>query len=148
MARRPSEYLLATSIALNDTLSFLPSALTRLNKITLANFKLSFASKNVTWGVGTLTYGASVALDFSAEAIQTLSLTGDVELTTSNRSAGRRLEVRLVADGTPRTLTIPAWKWVGGAAPASLAAGKTGVLQLRCFGANDTDIVASYLVES
>ena len=38
-------------------------------------------------------------------------------------------------------------KWVGAAAPATLAANKVALLHLWCFGPNDSDVVARYLAE-
>lgn len=102
--------------------------------------------KNLQHQVATLTYAASVALDFNAAGLQSVSLTGNVTFTTANRTAGRSLAVRIVADGSSRTFVFPAWKFVGAAAPASIAASKTAVLSLTCFGAADTDIIAAYAV--
>lgn len=95
----------------------------------------------------TLTYAASVALDFDASALQTVSLTGNITFTTSNRGAGKRLRVRVVADGSTRNYTFPGWKFIGGSAPASIAANKTALLTLTGFGANDSDVTAEYAVE-
>lgn len=98
----------------------------------------------------TITYGASVALDFAAldSQYRTISLTGNLELTTSNLANGRSLVLRLVADATERTLTFPIdWKFVG-TKPATIAASKTAVLSLTAFGAANTDIVAAYAVQS
>jgi hypothetical protein len=45
-----------------------------------------------------------------------------------------------------RTLTFPAWKFVG-AKPSDQAASKIGILTITAFGTADTDIVAAYAVE-
>ena len=61
---------------------------------------------------------------------------------------GSRLELRILCDGTARNMTWPAgWKFVGAAAPASIAANKTALLHLWAFGLADTDVVAQYIVE-
>lgn len=96
---------------------------------------------------GTLTYAASVALDFDSNSMQTVSLTGAITFTTSNKAAGRRKLVRIVCDGTGRAFTFPGWKFVGAAAPASIAASKTAILLLDCFGTSESDVVARYHVE-
>lgn len=97
-----------------------------------------------------ITYGASVALDMSAldGQVRTISLTGNLELTTSNRATGRTVTLRLIADSTQRTLTFPAgWVFIG-SKPANIAASKTGVLSLTFFGSADTDCVAAWGVQA
>lgn len=112
-------------------------------------------SGNVTFGSAanytpsTVTYAGTTNLDLLSNAIQIITLTGDVTLTTSNKAAGRSLLLRLVASGGTRSFTaLPDWVWVGGTAPTSLASGKTALLSLTSFGTADTDIVAAYAVES
>jgi len=106
------------------------------------------SSLNVQHGVETIVYGASVGIDFSTEAYKTVSLTGDIEFTTSNLAAGRSVSVHIVSDGTPRSFTLPAgWKFIGDAAPASIAANKVGVLSLTAFGTTDSTVVAAYAEE-
>jgi hypothetical protein len=96
-----------------------------------------------------LAYAATVNLNFRAFGGKRLALAGNVTFTTSNLGFGRELLVRLVADGSARTLAFPAgWKFVGGAAPASLAANKTALLRLWSFNTTDADVLAHYLVES
>lgn len=94
-----------------------------------------------------LTYAASLALNMESSGIQTVDLTGDITFTTSNRGTGKRLLVKIKADGSLRNFTFPAWIFVGAAAPASIVANKTALLTLESFGSNDTDIVARYLEE-
>lgn len=97
-----------------------------------------------------IAYGASVALDMSAldGQVRTISLTGNLELTTSNRATGRTVTLRLIADSTQRTLTFPAgWVFIG-SKPANIAASKTGVLSLTFFGSADTDCVAAWGVQA
>jgi hypothetical protein len=115
------------------------------------------ATGAVIWWAGTkfavraadaaVTYAGTTNLDLQGAAQQRIALTGDVTITTSNRAAGVALRVILQADGTPRNLTWPAWRWVGGTSPASLAASKVAVLELWARGSADTDIVARWSVE-
>jgi len=98
----------------------------------------------------TLTYAGSVAVDFStgAPTMQTITLTGNLTLTTSGLAAGRCKLIRLVGDGSIRTLTLPAgWKFLNGAAPVSLAANKTAELFLRSWSTADANVIAYYGVE-
>ncbi len=112
---------------------------------------LSGADKSKLDGAtASLTYAASVALDFDPALAQskTLALTGNVTFTTSNRGAGRSLTVLINSDASIRTFTFPAgWKWLGSAPPPSLAAGKYAVLSISSWGSADTDTIAAYAAE-
>lgn len=94
----------------------------------------------------TLAYAASTDLNLNDSEEMTVTLAGNITFTTSNRAAGRRQVVRIVCDGSLRTLTFPAWVFVG-STPANIAASKTALLKLICYGTNDTDIVAEYSVQ-
>jgi hypothetical protein len=95
----------------------------------------------------TLTYAGTTDIDFNSAAnIRTLSLTGDVTFTTSNKAAAKSRVIRILSDGTIRNFTFPAWKFQG-TAPTTIAAGKTAMLSLLAFGTADTDILAGYTVE-
>jgi hypothetical protein len=96
-----------------------------------------------------ITYAASVALDLAVldGQYRTISLTGDLTLTTSNLATGRTVVIRIIADASQRTLTFPAdWKFLG-TKPANIAASKTGVLSLTFFGTLDSDCVAAWGVQ-
>lgn len=98
----------------------------------------------------TLTYAATVDLDMTAlaGAFRTITLTGNITFTTSNRSAGEMVTLRIICDGTQRTLTFPVgWRFIG-PKPANIAASKVAVLTVMLFGTADTDGVAAYGVES
>lgn len=97
-------------------------------------------------------YAASIALNFSntggGSNLRSVTLAGNLTLTTTGLSVGLQFMLRIVSDGSLRTLTFPAgWKFVGAAAPANIAASKVGILQLRAFGPTDSDVVARWLVE-
>ena len=101
-------------------------------------------------GYGTITYAAQATLDFAALAGQmnTISLTGNLELLASNLANGREVQLRLVCDSTQRNLTFPVnWKFVG-TKPANIAASKVAILSLAAFGTTDADVVAAYAVQS
>lgn len=98
-----------------------------------------------TPGTGLGTTG-TVNLDMTAlnDTLQSIALSGNITFTTSNRGAGKHVTIKLSAAST-RTLTFPGtWVFIGAAAPASLAAGKTAVLSILGWGSNDSDIVAAY----
>ena len=95
-----------------------------------------------------IVYAASVNLDFNAVAHKRIDLAGNLSLTATNIDYGKSLLLRLAADGSARTLSFPpGWKFVGSAAPASLAANKTALLTLDCFGTTEAGVIARYQVE-
>jgi hypothetical protein len=99
---------------------------------------------------GTITYSATVTLDFAARnrRIDTISLTGALELLSSNLANGQEVRLRLVCDATERALTFPTdWKFVG-TKPSTLAASKVAILSLASFGTTNADVVAAYAVQS
>lgn len=101
-------------------------------------------------GYGTIAYASQVTLDFTTRdrQINTISLTGNLELLTSNLANSREVRLRLVCDGTQRTLTFPTdWKFVG-TKPANIAASKVAILSLAAFGTTNADVVAAYAVQS
>jgi hypothetical protein len=96
-----------------------------------------------------LTYALTTNLDLAALGgqVRTITLTGALTFTTSNRVAGRTVVLRLIPGASSRTLTFPAdWAFVS-AKPASLAANKTAVLSLTFFGTADADCVAAYAAQ-
>jgi hypothetical protein len=80
--------------------------------------------------------------------LSSISLTGNLSFSLSNITAGFKCEVRIKSDGSVRNLTFPAgWVFIGSAAPASIAASKTGILELWCLGTTDADVVARWTVQ-
>lgn len=97
-----------------------------------------------------ITYGASIQLEFAttAKTTQTITLTGDLTLTTANLASGRCKFLRLVGHTSEVDLAFPAgWKFVNSAAPSTLAANKVALLFLLAFGTTDAAVVASYAVQ-
>jgi hypothetical protein len=114
------------------------SGLTTTDRAAFANVKAAHS---------TLTYAATTNIDMDGDGFQTVTLTGNITFTTSNRAAGRSRTVRIIGDASPRTLSFPSWKFVGAVAPTSLAAGKVLILTVTLFGSADTDGVAACAVE-
>lgn len=95
-----------------------------------------------------LAYSATPALNVAGALVQTLALTGNATFTTSNLTAGADLRVVITADASLRTLTFPAgWKFVGSAAPANIAASKTGILEILSTSGADSGVIAKWSVE-
>lgn len=91
----------------------------------------------------------AITFDFNQEQfIDINTLQAALTIASANLAAGRWLHVRIVCDGTLRNLTFPGgWVFVGSAAPASIAASKTGLLSLRSYGTTDANVVATWLVQ-
>lgn len=96
----------------------------------------------------TISYSSEVELDFNVYNVETISLTGNIEFTTTNRGEGKQKIVRLICDGTARSLEFPAdWVFIGYGRPSQIAISKTAILSLYCFGSDEEDIIAAYSVE-
>jgi hypothetical protein len=94
-----------------------------------------------------VTSSANISLDCSRRTLD-LTLTHNTTFTTSNLAAGRTLNLRILTDASIRTFVWPAgWIWVGGTAPGSQAASKSGLLALQIWGASDSSVQAAYAVQ-
>lgn len=88
----------------------------------------------------------TVNLDLAAltGTVQTIAATGNITFTTSNRVAGRWLELRIAGNGASRTITWPAgWVAFGAALPTTVAAAGVLRVTISCLGTADTNIDAS-----
>jgi hypothetical protein len=95
-----------------------------------------------------LTYASGINLNFQTFGGKRLTLAGNVTFSATGHLYGAYIVMRIVGDGTNRTLGFPAgWKFVGTAAPATINANKSALLQLWCFGTSDSDVIAQYAVE-
>jgi len=95
--------------------------------------------------------GATRDIDFDGSANQTITLSLNTTLTTSNRATAsgevKIVDVVLTCDASIRTLAFPAgWRWLT-AIPASIAANKKAILSLRSTGTSDADVIAAYVEE-
>lgn len=99
--------------------------------------------------ISALSYGSgTVTLDFTSNNLQTLALTGNLTLNTSNLASGRAKQVLITADSSARTLTFPSWIWLGSTAPASIAASKTALLTLISTSTTDGAVYATWVVQN
>lgn len=103
-----------------------------------------FAPATRTVGTGLSTSG-TVDLDMAAlhGTIQTITATGTITFTTSNRAAGREVTLVIAAGGSSRTLAWPSWLAVGEAMPTSLASGKTLVASVTFTDTTDAAAIAA-----
>ena len=99
--------------------------------------------------VKVLTYDASPTLDFHDGVSQTMTISGAIALDTTNRGSGKFLTLRVVDNGSGQNITYASgWKWLSDSGPSTIAASKTGILSLTCYGTAESDIVAVWAVES
>lgn len=87
--------------------------------------------------------------DFNTKFLHTVTISGNITgWNTSNRGNGKMIDVKVTASGGPHTIVFNAnWKFVG-VKPSAIAAGKTAMLSIRCFGTTEADIIASWSVET
>jgi hypothetical protein len=91
-----------------------------------------------------ITYASTVTLDMAAlnDQVRVVNVTGPLTLAMSNLAVGQRLTLRLVIDGTDRTLTVPGWRRYG-YNNTTLKAGKAYRFAFEVFGttnANEVDL--------
>lgn len=113
---------------------------------TIGGIRTRLSTQVIGTGLGTT---GTVNLDLAAitGTLQTITASGDITFTTSNRAAGRSFELRIAAGGSTRTLAWPAgWVAFGAALPTSLASGAVLRVAVACRGTADTDIDASAAV--
>jgi hypothetical protein len=98
---------------------------------------------------GTIPYAAQVTLNFATlnGSMRTITLTGALELLTSNLAAGRELQLLLVAGAAQRTLTFPAqWRFLS-AVPANVPANRECLLSLGSYGTTNAEVRAIAAVQ-
>lgn len=96
------------------------------------------------------TYASSIEISFALDThwMPRLALTGNITFTSSGWLFGCYKRIKISSDGSVRTFTFPAnWKFIGAAAPASIAANKVGILELWCDGTAETDVMARWTVQ-
>ena len=101
-------------------------------------------TKNVRHNISTCT----TTLDFDNDQLQYISISADTTFAdASNTGTGNTKTVKIICDGTLRTLAFPsAWRFVG-TKPTDIAASKIGILTLTCFAAGQANVTAAYAVE-
>ena len=128
----------STDYAREDHVHALPAVMTT-----------SAAGLQAATGFGTITYAASVALNLAEldGEVNTITLTGNLELTTSNLANGRRTGLRLIAGASSRTLTFPVdWQFVS-SKPATLPANKVARMTIECHGSSNASVIAGISIQ-
>jgi hypothetical protein len=94
------------------------------------------------------TSATATTLDFAQDQLQTISISVNTTFATTGVAIGKSKTIKILNNATLHTLAFPAgWKFVG-AKPTDIAASKTAILTVTCFGSADADIVAAYAVEA
>lgn len=106
-------------------------------------------AERMYWILQTRTYAATMSHDIRNDNyLSTISLTGNLTFSLANITAGFKCEVRIKSDGSIRNLAFPVgWVFIGSAVPATIAASKTGLLEIWCYGTTDADVVARWTVQ-
>jgi len=91
----------------------------------------------------------TVNLDMAAldGTYQTISMTGNITFTTSNRAAARQVTIKLIPGGSARTLTWPSWISLQGDLPTTLASGKVAVFTVVFWDTTDAAATAACSVQ-
>jgi hypothetical protein len=104
--------------------------------------------KSTRYSINNHAYAATIDinLDGTLPDYRSVTLTGNLELTVSNKAAGRWFTIILIGDGSDRTLTLPWTKYMNQAEPTSLAANKTAALTVLYLDGTDANAVVNYAV--
>ena len=99
-----------------------------------------------------LSYASTLAVNMQDTGFQTVTLTGNVTISTQNRALNggpvRSVALKILCDGTDRTLAFAAGMKFVGSKPNQIVANKTGILSLTSYGPNEADTLAAWAVES
>ena len=99
---------------------------------------------NIVHDISTTT----VALDFSADQLDTITVSATATFTCATYIAGASKTIKILDSGSGQTLAFPAgWKFVG-TKPTAIVASKTGILTLTCFSTTEASVVAAYAEEA
>lgn len=97
----------------------------------------------------TIAYASSIAVDFSGSPELWTVIGGDIALTSSGLAAGFGVTYR-IDNGTATNCNVilPAsWRKISGATTNILASGAIGLLAVKSYAANDTNVVCTWASE-
>lgn len=93
----------------------------------------------------TLTWASTSSFSFD-RPLQVLWMTGDTNVVSSNRTAGKKTEILVYGDEVSRSFTYPAWTWLNPGPPTGgIDAYMGGLLKLTCFGSSESNILAHFI---
>jgi hypothetical protein len=97
--------------------------------------------------IATTAYAGTVVLDFGSQAYSTITLTGNLFLSTTGMVAGRGISARLIGDVSDRTLSFAGGIRFIGTRPTTLAANKIAIVSFCSYSNDLSNVVAAYNVE-
>ena len=97
-------------------------------------------------------YGTTgnIDVDFDQDSLQkvTLNAVANLETAAANKGAGKSIVIKILCDSSARAFSWnSSWVFIG-EKPDSIAANKTALLSMTCFGTNETDVICSYAVQN
>ena len=115
--------------------------------LTFDGIKL-YLGKGFLSSVETATQSSgTITINLITDILKKVTLSANATFAMSNASAGTSVTLKILCDGTDRTLTFDSsWIFIG-QKPLSIAANKTAMLVLTSYGTADADIIASYSVQ-
>ncbi len=136
----------ASGVATNLTGTSGITGLGTLTQNLVMGTNLITGIKSTQYVQNTITYNATLAFDFDSNEKNQVTLTGVLStLTTSNRAAGKSIQIFIIGDSSDRVLTFnTSWKTNPSDATVTVLANTFGVLSLYCRGAAETDVFAVY----
>lgn len=90
-------------------------------------------------------YTTPIVLDLLGDNFKSITLTGDLAVTSTNRTAARAVALLIIGDTVQRNLSFTeSWIWLQ-IVPTFIRANKKGILTLTCFGTAQSDVIASFV---
>lgn len=111
------------------------------------------AIQQTTIRVNPITYAATVNVPVDKGAVNTISLTGNITLNTTNRPTvalqGRRSMVFITADASARTVTFnAAWRVYGTNTTFTIPANKQAFVSIVVTGSAESDVKCAFDVSN
>lgn len=105
----------------------------------------NFTVNNLSFNQLTQSYVDTSSIDFGVGGVRTMTITGSTYFTSSNLSAGKSIEMKLVASGGSYSLFWPTdYIWLNSTASTQLTSGKTAIVSLTSFGTTESDVVVAW----
>lgn len=91
--------------------------------------------------------GTLVSINMAGKGFQTVAFSENGTLTTVNQSAGRRVDVRLISDGTDRNVWIDPQLCALAPYAFAVPTSKTGLATFSAFGTELSDVLVTYTIQ-
>lgn len=88
-------------------------------------------------------------IDLLGVAYQSITLTNNITLISSNTLAGRSVTLRCIGSGTSsKNVVLPSWMRLAGSLTNAVASNQIGIVSVTYFDASDTNAIASWVTGS